>query len=367
MGTSSSALGEVRRTQLVQQLARRGVSRASTLAAELGVSVATMRRDLTQLADEGVVMRVHGGAMLCADRAPADAYLHRSDADPVTGVIAVLVPSTDYYWPGVLGGIQAGARSYALSTLLRRGSYTSIDERAAVEALLKTERLAGVVIAPNTRAPFAGEVLQMLSEATVPVVLVERTGIAGEYRMPLEAVVTDHGLGVALAARHLHALGHRRVGLVTVRESQTSRRLLSSWPAACRELGLQSHEHFAQPAGPEDQDSQELAISEAIDTALANDVTGLVVHSDPEAMSLVEGAKAQGLRVPQDLSVIAYDDQVAALFSPALTAISPPRHAIGSAAVELIVERIADPVRPLRRVILSPDLIVRESTGPARV
>lgn len=70
--------------------------------------------------------------------------------------------------------------------------------------------------------------------------------------------------------------------------------------------------------------------------------------------------------MPQDLSVVAYDDEVAGLFSPPLTAVRPPRTSIGRAAVELIAARLADPGRPVHRVVVSPSLRVRESTAAPR-
>ena len=68
-------------------------------------------------------------------------------------------------------------------------------------------------------------------------------------------------------------------------------------------------------------------------------------------------ALARGISVPGDLSVIAYDDEVAELFTPALTAVSPPRAAVGAAAVDLVI-------RPVHRVTLNPTLKVRGSTAP---
>ena len=62
---------------------------------------------------------------------------------------------------------------------------------------------------------------------------------------------------------------------------------------------------------------------------------------------------------PDNLS----DDEVAQLFTPALTAVSPPRAGVGEAAVRLLVQRIEDPERPVHRVQLNPSLIVRASTA----
>ena len=83
-------------------------------------------------------------------------------------------------------------------------------------------------------------------------------------------------------------------------------------------------------------------------------------------MAFVDLALNRGISVPDDLSVIAYDDEVAQLFTPALTAVSPPREAVGEAAVDLLVKRLADPSRPVHRVVLSPRLNVRGSTAPPR-
>ena len=91
-----------------------------------------------------------------------------------------------------------------------------------------------------------------------------------------------------------------------------------------------------------------------------------MVHSDPEAMAFVDLALNRGISVPHDLSVIAYDDEVAELFTPALTAVSPPRGSVGQAAVDLLVRRLEDPRRPVHRVVLNPHLNVRGSTAPPR-
>ena len=70
--------------------------------------------------------------------------------------------------------------------------------------------------------------------------------------------------------------------------------------------------------------------------------------------------------MPGHLSVIAYDDEVAELFTPALTAVSLPRTSVGRAAVDLVARRIEDPTRPVHRVVLNPTLNVRGSTAPPR-
>ena len=99
---------------------------------------------------------------------------------------------------------------------------------------------------------------------------------------------------------------------------------------------------------------------------LESGLTALLVHSDPEAMAIIDLALNRGISVPDDLSIVAYDDEIAQLFKPAITAVSPPRAAVGEAAADLLIKRMADPARAVSRVLLSPSLNVRESTAPPR-
>jgi DNA-binding LacI/PurR family transcriptional regulator len=156
------------------------------------------------------------------------------------------------------------------------------------------------------------------------------------------------------------------VGLILSRFSPTSRKISAGWRVACAKLGLTQVEGF-EPLLP-DRSSAEFssAVNATLDSALAAGLTALLIHSDPEAMAVIDVALNRGIRVPRDLSVLAYDDEIAQLFSPALTAVSPPRSAVGEVALDLLVDRIADPARPRRRVLLSPHLNVRESTAPPR-
>lgn len=80
----------------------------------------------------------------------------------------------------------------------------------------------------------------------------------------------------------------------------------------------------------------------------------------------MQRCEARGLSVPGGLSVAAYDDEVAGLFSPALTAVWPPRQSIGRAAVQLLAARLAEPERPTHRVVISPSLRIRDSCAPPR-
>lgn len=357
-------LAPARHAHILSALERDGIVRVSQLTDELGVAPVTLRRDLQQLEEEGQLERVHGGAVpASAPESPTD------DIDVIAGggAIAVLVPSLNYYWPGVVRGMEQEARRRGLRLLLRGASYELQDERPVLERLVANDDVRGLVVAPNPDAAHAQDVVQWLDESGIPSVFVEREALVLPGREPVESVATDHALGAVLAARHLASLGHRKVGLILSRDSPTGRKIVTGWATACEELALSPSEHFEQLFPDRNGPGFAAAVDAAIDTALATGVTGLLIHSDPEAMAFIDIALNRGISVPDDLSVVAYDDEVAQLFTPALTAVSPPRAGVGAAAVDLLARRISDPDRPVHRVTLSPTLNVRQSTAAPAV
>ena len=362
-----------RRSYVLSTLSREGVVRVSALTRELGASSVTVRRDLVQLEEEGLLVRVHGGAVptpesaIQANRASVGDDEHRDSLGAERtqqGKIAVLVPSLEYYWPGVVRGIQAAADKSNFGVLLRGASYELQDERPVLERFILRNDVSGLIVAPNTDTPHAQEVIQWLADCGKPSVLVERDGFLSPMMTPVESVSTDHSLGAMLAARHLASLGHQKVGLMLSRHSPTSRKIAAGWKAACKELGLTPTDHLEQILPDRRSPDFSSVVNTTLDTALRTGITALLVHSDPEAMAFVDLALTRGISIPEELSVIAYDDEVAQLFTPALTAVSPPRFAEGETAVDLLLRRIAAPDRPVHRIRLNPSLVVRGSTAP---
>ncbi|GAA4698954.1 transcriptional regulator, GntR family [Promicromonospora umidemergens] len=382
--TEEAPLPSERRARLIARVRETGSARVSDLSRVLGVTPVTVRRDLALLVAEGTLEKVHGGARIPAGAArSAGAAEPEESGDGGLPTIGMVVPSLDYYWPEVIRGAR-GAAHGAARLILRGASYDVDQVRRQVTALVGDDGAPGVdglLVAPPVEGPDATELGEWLAGLNLPVVLMERRLAAGRYREPLESVATDHALGSGTAARHLAERGHRRVGLVTSRTPHTTA-IRSGFFAVADELGLDVV-----------LDLQTVPLSDAgwagdaasvLDKCTATGATALLVHSDREAISLVEQAQERGMRVPADLAVVAYDDEVAALADPPLTAVRPPRAAIGAGAVELLTRRLgitradgestrddggagSDPAagadRPVHRIELSPHLVVRASSA----
>ena len=363
-----------RRAQLLDALQRQGTVRVSELTEVLGVTPITIRRDIAQLAREGLVQRVHGGATLLtpgeddADDAAAGANVAAGTVPEPLGLrtVGIFVPSLDYYWPEVVRGAEEEAKIHGLRIVLRGSSYESDDDRPQLARLIEQAGVDGLVIAPRMSAPSAAETMDWLASTGVPIVLVERTATVGPHHAAVESVVSDHALGAALAVRHLASLGHRKVGLAISGQSPTSPHVRRGWLEAVDECGFAAGETVDALVPSPRSAEWEPALDAVLDQCLATGTTALLVHADAEAMAIVQRCEERGISVPGDISVVAYDDEVAGLFSPALTAVRPPRQSIGRAAVQLLAARLAEPERPTHRIMISPSLRVRESSAPPR-
>ncbi|MEU6431736.1 substrate-binding domain-containing protein [Microbispora sp. NPDC046973] len=375
---SAAPLPDERRAQVIELLRRRGVLRVNELASELDVSAITIRRDIALLASQGLIRRVRGGAALLrrpvaeapisqapGDRPPPQPAQDAAEEAKAQVTIGMVVPSLDYYWPDVIRGVREAAAASDTRVVLRGATYQAADERRQLSWLVDSVGVDGLLVAPTTTGEDGEALVRWLQSAEVPVVLVERAAVVGPYQEAMESVVSDHVFGAAMAVRHLAALGHRRIGVITTKESPTSPHVRRGWRQACEELGLGLDD--ALDADTVDRRDPEWphVLDDLLDECVASATTALLVHSDPEAISLVERCQERGIRIPGDLAVVTYDDEVAELCDPPLTAVRPPKAAIGRAAFALLADRIADQDahRPAHRVVIEPRLIVRSSSS----
>ncbi|MFI7635956.1 substrate-binding domain-containing protein [Nonomuraea sp. NPDC049400] len=373
---SPGQLPDERRAQMVELLRRRGVVRVHELAAELDVSAITIRRDIALLSSQGIIRRVRGGAALhgrplTETLAAPEAEVREepppqpAPAEPRQVTIGMVVPSLTYYYPDVIRGVREAAAESGARIVLRGGGYQAADERRQLSRMLETAGVDGLLVTPTTTGEEGEALVRWLQGADVPVVLIERAATVGPYHEAMESVVSDHAFGAAMAVRHLAALGHQRVGLITTQQSPTAPHVRRGWRQACEELALRLDDTPDMSTVDQLHPEWPATLDRVLDECVASGTTALLVHSDPEAISLVERCQERGLRVPGDLAVVAYDDEVAELCDPPLTAVRPPKTAIGQAAFALLAARLADedPQRPAHRVVIEPRLIVRASSS----
>ncbi|MEU4602997.1 substrate-binding domain-containing protein [Kribbella sp. NPDC023972] len=362
--TEERLFGPQRQERLMDELRRHGSIRVREFAGLLGVSELTVRRDIAALAAQNLLTKVHGGATLPTDLGPTT-QIRRRGTGPPRFTIGMVVPSLDYYWPAIVTGARSAAAAQDVQIQLRGSTYDWAEDQRQITRLIESQQVQGLLLAPNLDGDDVGEMIQWIGDLPVPVVLVERQPPRWTpTKSQLEWVRSDHALGLEIAVRHLHEHGHRSIGLVLSKGSPTSAHLERGWELVCADLGISPHLIVRESVRMVEPGYRE-TIGQLLERCRATGTTALVVHSDPDAMSVAQYCTERGVAIPEDLAIIAYDDEVARLAEPAMTAVRPPKPMVGRTAVELMVARLVEGRRrPSQRILITPELFIRASSIP---
>ncbi len=205
----------------------------------------------------------------------------------------------------------------------------------------------------------------LTQELPLPVV-----AVAGHRRISgITNVVLDHRRAAELALRHLHDLGHR--GIAFMRGQPYSSDSEERWRAivkVARDLGLPIRSESTIQLD-KDLTSPELGYP-VVQQLLAHhrSFTAVLSFNDMAAIGSIRALHDAQLRVPQDVSVVGFDDiKEAAYQTPSLTTIRQPLHHMGELAVQILLGRLrSNAATAPPEIAVEPELIIRESTGPAR-
>jgi DNA-binding LacI/PurR family transcriptional regulator len=268
----------------------------------------------------------------------------------------MLVPSTTYYYPEVIRGAQTVVSRAGARLILGVTDYDGERDLEQLRDLIRSG-CRGLMVTTATGPVIPAPVRGLLEDCALPFVLVERR--SAETFDDVDYVLSDHRQGAYRAVEHLAALGHRSVALF-VHATPTARLVADGYAEGVRLLGLDTDAPVHAPAAGADRQAELDAFAKA---CRDSDATAALVHSDREAILLAQRLRAQGVRIPEDLAVIAYDDEVAAFAEVPLTAVAPPKFEVGRSAASALLEQIAatGPL-PVRQTVLQPRFVVRDST-----
>ncbi|MCX5208359.1 substrate-binding domain-containing protein [Kitasatospora sp. NBC_00240] len=355
-----SISAEVRRAWIVNVVRELGSVRVADLAGRLRIPAVTVRRDIAALAAEGTLRRSHGVVSI-----PGDAGAETGAGREY--VVGMLVPTVGSYFDEVIAGARAATAAAGVRLVLGISPYEARDDHAQAERLLESG-VDGLLVAPNWLPGGRHDEYGWLDELPVPAVLVERWASPGGPGAALDAVGSDHHHGVLLALSHLASLGHRSVTLAARDDTWTSHQVRAGYTEAVRLLGFEPQPVIDMEASLPGSGRTDIeTLADRIAGSVASGVRAVLVHNDHDAIQLLPLLRARGLTLPGGLALISYDDVYAALAVPALTAVAPPKRAVGDAAAELLLKRLdCDRARPARRIRLLPGLKVRGSCGGER-
>jgi DNA-binding LacI/PurR family transcriptional regulator len=253
----------------------------------------------------------------------------------------------------VVGGALAQLR---FTPVLCASGPNGLSEADYVNMLLD-QHASGVIFAGGNFAEAASshDHYRLLRDRALPVVLVN----ASSDDLAFPQVSTDDSVATEQACNHLQALGHEDIGMILGPEDHMPSR-----------LRLAAFQAFAARAGISAERVERVAFSlEAGHAAgarlVGKGVTGIVCGSDPLALGAIRSVRRLGLRVPEDVSIVGYDDSALMMCTdPPLTTIRQPIEAMGRAAVKLLASQIDGSGPAAERLLFEPELVVRGSTAP---
>jgi LacI family transcriptional regulator len=255
-------------------------------------------------------------------------------------------------------GAESLAKELDVGIVISNSAYDPVREDQNLELLVQ-QRVQGIIISPVDEK---SSQLQALRDRGVPMVFVDRVTADRDCW----SVVVDDRRGGELGMEHLLDRGHTRIAFVGHPEqsSKVATRLLGARDAISQHsespvsLEVLSVESWTVQGG---KDAAEILVARSPELR----PTAVFCSNDMMALGMLQTLDHSGIRVPEDIALIGYDDlEWAGIAMIPLTTVRQPRRLLGRTAVEMIMELLDDPnqrIKP-RHVVLQPELVIRETT-----
>ncbi len=273
-----------------------------------------------------------------------------------TRTVGMVVTSiADPFVAEVMRGVEDAAHQAGYSVFL--SSSRAIPEREiSVVRTFRQRRVDGVIV---TASRVGSLYAPLLEEIQVPVVLINNQQ-PGTYTY---SVSMDDREGAQMAVDHLIQLGHRRIGYIgCVHREASSQAREAGYRAALEAHGISPDPRWmVYPTETEDVQNGQIGLDLLL--ALPSPPTAIFCYNDMTAIGVLQRCYRRGIRVPDDLSLVGFDDiAIAAYTIPPLTTVRQPKYEMGYQAMEMVLDLLED--HPVEDVLVQGTLIVRDSCQP---
>ncbi|GGE25895.1 arabinose metabolism transcriptional repressor [Pullulanibacillus camelliae] len=329
----------------------------SELMEQFNVSRHTVRQAIGELVHEDWLYRIQGGGTYCKDRQSTVDQKHIYSQ--TIGIITTYI--SDYIFPSIIRGIESYTSEKDYSLLLTSTNNNVELEKKGLQNVL-TKNINGLIVEP-TKSTYHNPNLNYylnLERSQIPYVMIN----ASYSELAAPSITVDDEKGGYIATEHLITLGHRRImGLFKTDDLQGIERM-KGFIRAHREHQLLPYPDMVISFNTEDKGNR---LQDTVRALLTKDKhnrpEAIVCYNDEIALSILHVIRELSLSVPDDLSIVGYDDSHLAEASEIkLTSVEHPKTELGRAAAETIIKLIEKRTKNVESIVFEPKLVIRRST-----
>ncbi len=341
------------------------ISSESELMKEFGVSRHTVRLAIGELVAKGWLYREQGAGTFCADRTALESELSGSNPNSIAIVTTYI---SDYIFPSIIRGAEKylSKKGYNVSLFSTNNNHET--EKNVLETIL-SQRFDGIIVEP-TKSSIANPNINYylnLESKKIPYIMINA------YYDELEPIslTIDDEKGGYIQAEHLIKLGHKNIiGFFKTDDQQGAKRM-KGYLQAHRDHNISIIPNNIITYNTDEKEEKPLQkFEEILDAKNNHSPTAVICYNDELALKLLDIVRERKLKVPNDISIVGYDDSFLANVSEVkLTTIKHPKSELGEKAGKMILDMIkrmresrGKETKPIESIVYEPELVIRNST-----
>jgi len=316
------------------------------IAEKYKVSLGTVRQAMAELVNEGLIYKEQGKGTFVTEKKKEKTFI----------IGLLLTDIGNPFFSQLARSIQEKAHLLKYSVVYYNTNEQFSREVESIEMLIK-RRVDGVILVSILKKKQEEELIQKLRENDISFVYLDRylNKPASDY------IITDNFSGVRQGMEYLISLGHKRIGCISAQPYARMKQRVKAYEKIVKEYNLVTEDSLIQISDLFDDKGGYDAANKLF--SIKNRPTAIFATNDIIAIGAYKAAKERGIKIPQDLSLIGFDNiETSSHIEVPLTTISQPINKMGKMAVEVLVERIEkENSEKLQKIVLEPKLVIRES------
>lgn len=324
------------------------------LCKDYSVSRHTVRQAISELVNEGYLVKIHGSGTYVSD-----SYLNNTTIKDKKTIGIITTYLSDYIFPSIIRGIEKELSEHQYSLMLASTHNNVENERKNLTNMI-SQNVDGLIIEP-TKSNLLNQNLNYyldIADSRTPLLMLH----AAYEELQTPYIAMDDQGASKMATEHLIELGHSKIAIITKADDLQGKNRLIGFINALQEAKMSYEDDYIILFDTEDKSELPNKITKLIQSD--NLPTAIVCYNDQIAFNTIKLLESLGVSVPDDISIVSHDDSPLSttITGFGLTTIEHPKEIMGREAARWIINAVEDPNFQQENIIFPPKLIIRDST-----